>query len=305
MLTAFLLAFSLLIAAPQDISVEPPPELPAEEDVTRGDFDVMPLALDSRRMRLPIVGYVDLPPEGSWMVGPVDMTPTKHTVLVWLMGLLMLVVFIPAGQGAKRRQAGVTPKGGHNVVEALVLFFREKVVLDNIGPDGGKYVPYIATLFFFILFGNLLGLVPYAGAATSNIAVTGTLALTALVVIEVSGMRALGPAGYMGTIIYWNKELGLPVRILMAVIMSPVEIIGKLVKPFALAVRLMANMFAGALVIYSLIGLIFVFGSIWLAVGPVAITVALTFLKLFVAFLQAYIFALLTSVFIGLIRHAH
>lgn len=305
MFTAFLFALSLLVAAPQDVSVEPPAEHPAETEEVSQDFDVVPLALDSRSMRLPLVGYVALPGEGSWMVGPIDMTPTKHTVLVWLMGVILLLVFIPAGQGARRRHAGASPAGRHNIVEAMVLFFRDKVVLSSIGSDGGKYVPYITTLFFFILVGNLLGLVPYGGAATSNIAVTGALALTSLAVIEISGMRSLGFAGYMGTIVYWNRDLALPVRVPMALIMSPVEIIGKIVKPFALAVRLMANMFAGALVIYSLIGLVFVFGSIWLAVGPVAITVALTFLKLFVAFLQAYIFALLTSVFIGLIRTAH
>jgi F-type H+-transporting ATPase subunit a len=126
-----------------------------------------------------------------------------------------------------------------------------------------------------------------------------------LVAIEVAGMTALGFKGYMGTIFYWNRELPIPLRILMLVILSPVELLGKLAKPFALAVRLMANMTAGKIVIYSLIGLIFIFGSWWVFWGPVLMTVALTFLKIFVAFLQAYIFALLTSVFIGLIRHAH
>jgi F-type H+-transporting ATPase subunit a len=93
--------------------------------------------------------------------------------------------------------------------------------------------------------------------------------------------------------------------VIMALIMTPVEILGKLAKPFALAVRLMANMAAGGILIYSLIGLIFVFGAWTVVIGPVAMTAALTFLKLFVAFLQAFVFALLTSVFIGLISHAH
>jgi F-type H+-transporting ATPase subunit a len=257
-------------------------------------------------MKVPFAGYVDLPPAGSWMLGPLDITPTKYVIYLWITGLLMLLIFIPAARAARRsREGGNSPRGGHNVIEAMVLFFRDQVVMPNIGHGGEKYVPFVTTLFFFIAIANLLGLVPYGGAATASISVTASFALLSLIVIEVAGMRALGPVGYLNTIFYWNKELPLPMRILLLIILSPVEMLGKLAKPFALAIRLMANMTAGKIVIYSLIGLIFVFGSWWLIVGPIVMTVALTFLKIFVAFLQAYIFALLTSVFIGLIRHAH
>ncbi|HUO83801.1 MAG TPA: F0F1 ATP synthase subunit A, partial [Thermoanaerobaculia bacterium] len=122
---------------------------------------------------------------------------------------------------------------------------------------------------------------------------------------ETAGMRALGPVGYMRTIVYWNHDLPLPMRIPMAMIMTPVELLGKVAKPFALAVRLMANMTAGKIVIFAVIGLIFVFGSWAMVVAPLAMVVALSFLKIFVALLQAYVFSLLTSVFIGLIMHAH
>ena len=118
-------------------------------------------------------------------------------------------------------------------------------------------------------------------------------------------MRALGPRGYLGTIVYVPHGLPRWIVPIMVLIMTPVEILSKLTKPFALAIRLFANMTAGHVVLLAIIGLIFLFGSFAIAVGPVLMAVALTFLEIFVAFLQAYIFALLTSVFIGLIRHAH
>jgi F-type H+-transporting ATPase subunit a len=266
--------------------------------------DIMHHILDERVVKTPW-GYVDLPPAGSWQVGPLDMTPTKYVVYLWLTGLLVLLLLLPAGLAAKRTNRGGAPRGGYNAIEALILFFRDQVVMRNIGHGGERYVPFVATLFFFILVANLLGLVPYGGSVTASISVTATLAIMSLIAIETAGMQSLGARGYLGTIFYWNHALPLPLRVLMLVIMSPVELIGKLAKPFALAIRLMANMTAGKIVIYSLLGLIFVFGSWAVVAGPVVMTVALTMLKIFVAFLQAYIFALLTSVFIGLIRHAH
>src|SRR5690606_33034905 len=119
------------------------------------------------------------------------------------------------------------------------------------------------------------------------------------------GMKALGARGYLGTIVYIPQGLPKWLVPIMALIMTPVEVLGKLAKPFALAIRLFANMTAGHVLLLAIISLIFAFGSFAIAAGPVVMAVALTFLELFVAFLQAYIFALLTSVFIGLIRHAH
>lgn len=118
-------------------------------------------------------------------------------------------------------------------------------------------------------------------------------------------MVALGPAGYLKTIVYVPHGLPKPLVPIMAVIMTPVELLGKLAKPFALAVRLMANMMAGHIVLLSLFGVALAFGSLAIAVGPMLMALMLTFLELFVAFLQAYVFVVLTSVFIGLIRHEH
>jgi F-type H+-transporting ATPase subunit a len=280
------------------------PTVPAAHPPEGGD-DIMHHVLDERVVKVPFMGYVELPPAGSWMLGPVDLTPTKYVVFLWITGAIVLLLILPAARSAKRaRGSSGSPRGGHNVVEAVVLFFRDQIVMPNIGHGGERFVPFVTTLFFFIAISNLLGLLPYGASATTSISVTATLAVLSLIAIEYAGIRALG-WGYLYTIFYWNKDLSLPLRILMLAILTPVELLGKIAKPFALAIRLMANMTAGKIVIYSLLGLIFVFGTYWIAVGPVVMTVALTFLKLFVALLQAYIFALLTSVFIGLIRHAH
>jgi len=197
-----------------------------------------------------------------------------------------------------------------NAMEAMILYFRDEIVRRNIGHGADGFTPFILTLFFFILTMNLLGLVPWGSSPTGNIMVTGALALVSLVAIEVSGFVALGPAGYAKTIFYAPKGMGPVGTAVMLVIMTPVEIVGKIAKPFALMVRLFANMTAGHTVILSLIGMIFVFGNMgigrWgVAVGSVGMSTAMMMLELFVAFLQAYIFAMLTSVFIGLIRHAH
>jgi F-type H+-transporting ATPase subunit a len=164
-------------------------------------------------------------------------------------------------------------------------------------------VPFAMTLFFFILFANLLGLIPYGSTATGNISVTATLAILSFIVIEVAGMKALGK-GYWKTIIYWPSDQHLAIKLPMTFIMTPIEIIGKFTKPFALAIRLFANMTAGHVVLLALISLIFTFGSFYVAAAPIAMGVAISMLELFVALLQAYIFTLLSSVFIGLIRES-
>jgi F-type H+-transporting ATPase subunit a len=308
MFATIAIVFALLAGQQQpspypDQSIPPGARSPAAEETSGGD-DIMHHILDERVIKAPW-GYIQLPAEGSWMLGPLDLTPTKYVVFIWITAALTVMLLLWAGQAAKRARAeGRGPRGGHNGVEAFVLFFRDQVVMPNIGHGGERYVPFVVTLFFFILLANLLGLVPYGASVTANISVTAALALMSLVVIEVAGMKAQG-IGYLNTIFYWNKDLGIVMRVLMFLIMTPVEILGKLAKPFALAIRLMANMTAGKIVLYAVVGLVFVFGSWAVAVAPIAMAVALTFLKIFIAFLQAYVFALLTSVFIGLIRHAH
>jgi len=166
----------------------------------------------------------------------------------------------------------------------------------------------VVTIFFFILFCNLLGLLPWGASPTGNISVTAALAIMTFLVVELSGLFALGPGGYAKTIFFIPQGLPAVMKPIMLIIMTPVEFIGKLTKPFALAIRLYANMTAGHAVVLAFTGMLVMSGlagTVWIAPAPVLMAIGILILEVFVAFLQAYVFALLTSVFIGLIRHAH
>jgi F-type H+-transporting ATPase subunit a len=240
-----------------------------------------------------------------------NLTPTKHVIfMVLAAALVFLTMWWGARAVERRHREGKAPRGFGGVVEAMVLFVRNDIAIANIGHDGAKFAPYIMTLFFFILYGNLLGLLPHGASPTGNLAVTGALALTAFLTIEISGMLKLGPKGYLRTIFPPAPGLTGVGAAAMSIAMAPIEILGKLVKPFALAVRLFGNMTAGHFVILSLFGLIFLFGhiSVWnwgIGVLSAGLVLGIMLLELFVAFLQAYVFALLTSVFIGLMQHEH
>jgi F-type H+-transporting ATPase subunit a len=236
----------------------------------------------------------------------IDLSPTKHAVFAVIAALLVAIIFIASARSVRLAQAsGRPPKGLGGAMEATALWIRQEVILPNVGPHGEGYAPYLLTTFFFILACNLLGLLPWGATATGNIAVTGGLAVLAFVIIEVSGMRSLGFKGYMGTIFYLPPGLPTFLKPIMLIVMTPIEIIGKLAKPFALAVRLFANMTAGHALVLALIGLTFTFQSY--VVGGVASVMAtlVMLLELFVAFLQAFVFTLLTAVFIGLMRAEH
>jgi F-type H+-transporting ATPase subunit a len=234
----------------------------------------------------------------------VDMSPTKHVVwmLIAAFTVAALLIFAANAQGRQTRTSGHS-KGFAGGVEAMVLYIRNEVIIPNVGHHGNGFVPFLLTLFFFILFCNLWGIFPWGSTATSNVSVTVVLAVLTFFVVEVAGMRAQG-AGYLSTIFYWNKDLPIYLRIPMFLLLSPLEFIGKLTKPFALTIRLFANMTAGHIVVLALIGMIFTFKSI-ASGAPFLMAVAINVLELFVAFLQAFIFTLLSSVFIGQIRVAH
>lgn len=275
------------------------------------DF-ITPHITDSRHIeyptfRAPFHAEYELPHWAPIMVAgyAIDMSPTKHVVFMGLAALLTALLLISAARSSSAgHEMEGRPKGFAVAIEALALNLRNEVIMPNVGAHGEKFVPFTLTLFFFILFCNLLGLFPYGSAATGNISVTAALAVLTFVVVELTGIRTLG-AGYLGTIIYWNKALPVPVRIPMMILMTPIEILSKLTKPFALAIRLFANMTAGHIVLLAIIGLIFTFGSYWVAAAPVLMAVAISLLELFVAFLQAFIFTLLASVFIGQMRVSH
>jgi F-type H+-transporting ATPase subunit a len=284
------------------------------EDATEGfDLGALLMGKVSDSPYVDLGGWhIDLPQWAPIHLGPlvIDLSLSKNVVFMMAGAALSLVTLLLAGHVYRRLSERDAPSGFANGVEALVVFFRDQVVRANIGKDGDQFAPFILTLFVFILSMNLLGLVPFGVSATASLSVTAGLAFLAFLWIEVAGFRKLGPAGYARTIFYAPPGLHPVGQGLMLLIMTPVEAMGKLSKPFALAIRLFANMTAGKILILALVGLIFLFADLTLgrwgvAGGAVAMASAVTLLKVFISFLQAFIFAMLTAVFIGLIRHAH
>jgi F-type H+-transporting ATPase subunit a len=240
-----------------------------------------------------------------------NLSPTKHVYFLVLAAALVFLTMYIAGRKLKKQGAGQkAPHGFAGAVEAMVLFVRDDIAIANVGHEGAKFAPYIMTLFFFILYSNILGLLPWGASPTGNLAVTAALAITVFLTVEIAGFLKLGPKGYLRTIFPHVEGIEGAGGVVMSVAMAPIEILGKLVKPFALAVRLFGNMTAGHFVILSLFGIIFLFGNLsgwnW-AIGLMTalLVLSIMLLELFVAFLQAYVFALLSAVFIGLMQHEH
>lgn len=219
----------------------------------------------------------------------VSLPLSKHALMMGVAAVMSLSLFVPVGVAARAgsRHPVVT------LVETFVVFIRGEIVFPNFGEHGRRYVPYFLSLFFFILFCNLLGLVPFGATATGNIAVTATLALTTFALINLLGMREQGLVPYLKNLV----PHGLPPWLLP--LMFPIEVLGLVTKSFALCIRLFANMIAGHIVILAFMALIFLFGSVLVAPVSVAAAVGMNMLELFVAFLQAYIFTLLSAIFIG------
>ena len=240
----------------------------------------------------------------------IDLSPTKHGVLMVLAAVLTTLMAIVVSRAITQKAVTGAPSGFANAIEAIVVFFRDDVCKGNIGHGYERFTPFVLTLFFFILTMNLLGLVPWGGTATGNLSVTASLALITFFVVEISGFIKLGAAGYARTIFFIPPGTEGVWKIIMLLVMTPVEFLSKLTKPFALAIRLFANMTAGHMLIFSLLGLIFVFANLavgrWVVAGAsFAMTSAIMMLELLVALIQAYIFAMLTAVFIGLMQHEH
>ncbi|GAB4029522.1 F0F1 ATP synthase subunit A [Spirosoma gilvum] len=224
-----------------------------------------------------------------------DLSITKNVASLLLSAVIMLLVFSAVSRGyAKNR--GKAPKGLQSFLEPIILFVRDEIAKPSIGPKYTKFLPYLLTLFFFILINNLLGLLPGAANLTGNIAVTLVLAVITFLIVTFSGNKH-----------YWMhilKPTGVPIALLP--IMIPVEIVGVFMKPISLMVRLFANITAGHIIILSLLGLIFMAnalggsGTSW-AISPVVLffTLFLNMIELLVAFLQAFIFTLLTAMYIG------
>ena len=244
-------------------------------------------------------GFESFPSLGLFMQGCWDLRPTKAILMMWVAcAVLFSLLFF----GRKRDQNGV-PKGVlAHLIEVLALFVRDEIAVPNLGKEEGKrYTPYLTSLFFFILAIDWLGLIPGMFAATGVVTVTAALAIITFVLIQIAGIRSAGLGGYL-------KHLTGGVPAFLWPIMIPVEVIGLFTKPFALLVRLFANMLGGHMVVFFLLSLIFVW-TIGAAAVALPLTVAIFCLEIFVGILQAYLFTLLTSLFIGqgvaMGHHAH
>ena len=247
---------------------------------------------DSHELETPF-GHIALP--HIHLLG-MDMSITKHVVFLWIAAAVLVLGLALV---ARKNRKQIVPTGFGNLVEVFIVFVRDEIVIPNMGIGGVKYLPYLLTTFFFILLMNLLGLVPYGASATGNVSVTAGLAVIAYFMIQFAALRAQGIRHYLAHFtggVHW----------LLWPIMIPIEILGTFTKAFALCIRLFANMTGGHIVIVSLLGLIFVFGKISPTIGyavsvpSVIFTLGINFLELFVAVLQAYIFTMLTSLFMGL-----
>lgn len=229
---------------------------------------------------------------------PLDFSITKNVFMMMLSVIILLWVFLSLARSYKKM--GISePKGLAGFIEPVILFIEEDVAIPNIGEDKYyRYMPYLLTIFFFILLNNLMGLIPFfpfGANVTGNIAVTMVLAVFTFIITTFSGNRG-----------YWQHIFNTPgVPVWLAPIMIPVEIIGMFTKPFALMVRLFANITAGHIIVLSLISMIFIFKSIFMSVPSLVMVIFMDFIELLVAFLQAYIFTLLSALFIGLAMPEH
>lgn len=224
----------------------------------------------------------------------IDLSITKGVVMIWIAAILLAfsLIFIA-------RKGSLYPHGLQNFIESIIQFLRDKLILEIIGEEGMPWFPFIATLFLFILTCNLLGLIPGAFTATSNINVTASLAISVFLAVQALGIMKHGLIGYLRGF----APTGIPVWVLP--LMVPIEIIGQLAKPFSLAVRLFANMLAGHVVILVFLALILTFKSYIIAPIPLLGVIVMTAFEIFVSVIQAYIFAILTAFYISAAIHVN
>lgn len=233
--------------------------------------------------------YNDRNTEGKFEERPIDFSITKNVVVLFMVSFLMFLIFIPVARSYKKNKKA--PKGLAAFIEPLVLFVRDDISVPNIGKHKSeKYLPYLLTVFFLIWFGNILGLIPFvSGTLTNYILFTATMAICTFLVVIFSGNKN-----------YWKHIFATPgVPKWLLPIMIPVELLGIFTKPFALMVRLFANITAGHIVLMSLISLVFVFKSIYTSPASILLGVFINLIEIMVAFIQAYVFTLLSALFIG------
>jgi F-type H+-transporting ATPase subunit a len=223
----------------------------------------------------------------------IDLSITKNVLMMLLVAIILIVMLTYAASSNRKNK---TPSGIGNLIEIVILFIKDDIVLPAMGTAGMKFLPFFFTLFFFIFFANLLGLIPYLHTATGNVNITATLALITFFMTQINGVKHNGFFGYFKGLM----PPGVPIYVMP--IMVIIEFLSLLTKPFALCIRLFANMTAGHIVILAFISLIFTLGY---AIIPVSIAFSLFIyiLELLVILLQAYIFTMLSALFIGMAIH--
>jgi F-type H+-transporting ATPase subunit a len=259
---------------------------------------------------LPSLGLeFDLPHTGELVDVVYFNGVTKFMILELIVAVLIAAIYIPLAQ---RLRSGQLPRGAwDHAFESLLTFIRNEVAKPNLGEhDADKYLPFLWTVFLFILFSNLLGMIPYFGSPTANLYVTGALALCSFVVMHGAAVAKMGPVHYLQS--QWpHMDIPFGMGYLLKPMIFTIEMLGTVIKGGVLAVRLFANMFAGHTVLAMILGFIVVTGvpgvALWLwgtiSGASVLGTVALSLLELFVAFLQSYIFVFLTALFMGMALH--
>lgn len=233
-------------------------------------------------------------------IKPIDFSITKNVMMIIITGLLMLWLFTSLAKSYAKN--GSIPTGAGRFFEPIILYIRDDIARPNIGEKRyNKYMPFLLTVFFFIWFLNIFGLTPLGVNVTGNIAVTVSLALITFLITNFTGTKD-----------YWKHQFdplgdSLPWygKILLYIILVPIELLGLIIKPFSLLIRLYANMQAGHIVLMSLIGLMFIFKS-WLG-SPLSfgLAFAISLIEVLVALLQAYIFTMLSALYFGFASEEH
>lgn len=265
-------------------------------------------------------GHVDLPALTSKPIAefktdflePFDLQITKFMVLEVIAAVIVVLLFVVF---ASKLKGGGLPKGRlWNALEAILVYIRDHVARPAIGHDADKFLPFLWTVFFFVLGCNLLGMVPWMGSPTGALACTGTLAFATFFVVCKAGIKEMGPVGFLKAQVP-HMDLPFPMDLMIKPMVFAIELMGMIIKHFVLAVRLLANMVAGHIVLGVLVAFVAVVagaagsyasGLFWgVSTASVLGAVALSLLELFVAFLQAYIFTFLSALFIGAAVHPH
>ncbi len=222
-----------------------------------------------------------------------DFSITNHVVMIWIAAIFLILAL-----GLSFRKRPLVPRGFAAILEMLILFIRDDIAIPNLGKeDGKKFTPLIGTFFFFVLVCNLMGLIPLFGTPTGNINITAAMALITLGTGQVFGIIRHGFIGHFKALV----PSGVPIGLIP--LMFVIELMGLLAKHFALLMRLFANMIAGHIVIFAFLALVFIFKSVFVSPFSIGFAIFVNFLEILVAFIQAYVFTMLSTLFIGMSLH--